>query len=66
MTSISFGDQNQGLQLGISHGPIYYTSGELLIAYKLGPGQNQGLIVAFRPRATGTPPRATVDRAVSA
>ncbi|KAJ5231012.1 hypothetical protein N7489_011720 [Penicillium chrysogenum] len=26
MTSISFGDQNQGLQVGTSHGPIYYTS----------------------------------------
>ncbi|KAJ6008357.1 hypothetical protein N7540_012333 [Penicillium herquei] len=26
MTSISFGDRNQGLQVGTSHGPIYYTS----------------------------------------
>ncbi|KAJ5827849.1 hypothetical protein N7447_004612 [Penicillium robsamsonii] len=26
MTSIVFGDQNQGLQVGASHGPIYYTS----------------------------------------
>ncbi|KAJ5159346.1 uncharacterized protein N7500_008997 [Penicillium coprophilum] len=26
MTSISFGDQNQGLQVGANHGPIYYTS----------------------------------------
>ncbi|KAJ5514921.1 hypothetical protein N7463_004473 [Penicillium fimorum] len=26
MTSVSFGDHNQGLQVGSSHGPIYYTS----------------------------------------
>jgi hypothetical protein len=32
MASISFGEMNQGLQVGTSHGPIYFTSGEYLIA----------------------------------
>lgn len=65
MASTSFGEKNHGLQVGTSHGPIYYTSGEFL-ARTMGPDLNQRLIAASPSRTIGTPPRASINSAFPA
>lgn len=66
MAFTSFGENNHGLQVGTSHGPIYFTSGELLIARNMGPDLNQRLIAASPSRTIGTPPRASINSAFPA